>query len=271
MIAAQHPAPVPDASPAIVRSVAMDDTSVSPGALVIAPRTPVVWTNVGRNRHTVTQSDGLFESGVLTPGTAFRVNAPSTPGVYAYFCRFHGYIRGTLTVSLLSLDAPGPVVVGTRPVLYGAVPDAGQGTPVRLERRVPGAWEEVGVALTDASGAFGLLAPPISARTAYRALAGESISPSIRADAHPRLTVRRTGARLRVRLVPAPSRATAHLERLDLDTYRWITVRVAPLAGGRTRFLLRVPGVYRAMVEARGGLSAAESRTVEFRPGAFRQ
>ena len=41
------------------------------------------------------------------------------------------------------------------------------------------------------------------------------------------------------------------------------------LVCGQASFLLKAPGVYRAMVEARAGLSAAESRIVQFRPGAF--
>jgi hypothetical protein len=42
------------------------------------------------------------------------------------------------------------------------------------------------------------------------------------------------------------------------------------LHAGRARFTLGAPGVYRAVAQARGGLDEAASRTVPFRPGAFR-
>lgn len=61
------------------------------------------------------------------------------------------------------------------------------------------------------------------------------------------------------------------LARRDLDTYRWAPVAARRLSAGRARFTLGPPGVYRAEVDAAGGLSAGASRAVEFRPGAFRQ
>lgn len=249
----------------------MSDLTVTPRALVVAPGTSVTWVNTGLNQHTVTEDQGLFESGVMVPGDDFRLSAPATPGTYAYHCRFHSYIRGTLSVSLVSLDTPAPVAFGGRPMLAGTVPDVGAGTVVHVERRLPGAWEDVGAVVTDGAGAFRLTGPPITARTAFRAMAGESMSPSIRADAHPTVTLIRRRARVVVRVQPAPRGAPAHLERLDLDTYRWETVASRRLSAGQTRFHLKAPGVYRAMVEARDGLSAAESRVVAFRPGAFRQ
>jgi hypothetical protein len=174
-------------------------------------------------------------------------------------------------VSLVSLATPAPVVVGGRPALTGTVPDAEDGTPVRVELRVPGAWQEVGTTTTDSGGVFRLTGPSLTARAAFRAITGDSISPSVRADVRPAVTLRRRGARVVVRVRPAPRGGSAHLERLDLDTYRWETVASRRLSAGRARFLLGTPGVYRAMVEAHAGLSAAQSRIVEFRPGAFRE
>ena len=45
----------------------------------------------------------------LFTGDEFTISAPAAPGVYAYHCIFHSYIRGTLTVSLVALTAPEPV------------------------------------------------------------------------------------------------------------------------------------------------------------------
>jgi hypothetical protein len=140
---------------------------------------------------------------------------------------------------------------------------------VRLERRVPGAWEEVGVASTDASGAYALAGPPVAVRTAFRALAAGAVSPSVRSVVRPAVAIDRTGPRLAVRVRPAAG-GRVRLQRLNLDTYRWGTIGRRPLRAGRARFTLGRPGVYRAVVAAHGGLDEAASRTIPFRPGAFR-
>lgn len=271
MIATAVAHPPPETGAAVVRTVSMDDAGFRPSALVAAPGTEVTWVNLGRNRHTVTAADDAFGSGALAPGAAFRLTAPAAPGVYAYHCAFHGYMRGTLTVSLVSLTTPPTVTAGRRPLLTGVVPGAAAGTVVRVERRVPGAWQEVGAVAVDAAGGYRMTGPPLSARTAFRAVVGEDLSPSVRATARPHVAVRRRGARLRVTVDPADGVHHVHLERLDLDTYGWSEVATRPLASGRASFRLRAPGVYRAAVPAHRGREAAASRTVPFRAAAFRQ
>ena len=269
IVLAAH-APLPAEPAAAVRTVSITDLTVIPNGLVVAPSTRVTWTNTGRNRHTVTADQGAFGSGTLFSGDTFTISAPATPGVYAYHCRFHAYIRGTLTVSLVALTAPEPTDYGGTAVLQGSVPGAAAGTPVSVERRMPGAWVHVADAATDASGAFTVSAPGLVARTAFRALAQDTVSPSIRAEVRPVVRVRRRGARLTVRVRPAAA-VPVRLQRLDLDTYRWRGVGHRRLSGGRAGFTLRAPGVYRAEVDAHRGLSARASEAVEFRPGAFRQ
>ncbi len=270
MIAAQVPHPPPEPAPAVARSVVVTDTTVIPSAVVVAPGTEVTWLNVGRRLHTVTEDAARFESGTMVPGERFRISAPAAPGAYAYRCRFHAYIRGTLTVSALALDTPRPVTVGGRPDLAGSVPGAPAGTVVRVQRRVPGAWEEAGTASTDAEGAFRLTGPPLAARTAFRALSGDAVSPSVRAEAHPTVTVTRRADRVTARVRPSPRRGRAHLQRLDLDRYVWRPVAARALGAGRVVFRLPAPGPYRVTVDAAGGLSATTSRIVEFRPAAYR-
>jgi plastocyanin len=264
-----HPA-VPTPPAATVRTVGITDQRVSPDALVVAPSTTVIWRNHGRNRHTVTADDGRFGSAPLFTGDRFSISAPARPGVYAYHCIFHSYIRGTLTVSLVSLATPGPVDVGRRAALRGTVPSAAAGSPVSVQRRVPGAWVTVADTTANASGAFSATSPALTTRTVFRALAAGSVSPSVRVRVRPVVAVRRHGARLTVRVRPAVSGAAVHLERLDLDTHRWGQVASRRLSAGRVGFTLRSSGVYRAALDARGGLSARASRAVEFRSGALR-
>ena len=264
ILAAVHPMPAAPEAPADVT-----DAAVSPNALVVPPGARVAWTNVGRNRHTVTADDGRFDSGALIPGQGFTISAPADPGVYAYHCRFHAFIRGTLTVSLISLDVPAPVRVGGSVTFRGSVPGAAAGTPVSLERRVPGAWEAVVLATTAADGTFAAGSPPLSARTAFRAVAGGALSPSVRAEVRPHLDVSRAGPRLRVMVEPASPGGRVVLSALNLDTYRWRALARRPLRGGAAAFFLRAPGVYRVTASSARGLSGASSRPVQFRPVRF--
>jgi plastocyanin len=271
MIHATAHDPAMAGAPAATSRVQVIDSGYAPAALVVAPGTDVTWMNMGRNRHTVTADAGGFASRPLAPGDEFEIAAPQTPGTYDYRCTFHSYMRGTLTVSLVSLDAPAPVRVGRPVILAGTVPGVPAGTAVAVEDLVAGAWAPVGQALTDDAGAFALTTPPLSAGTTFRALVAGSPSPAVRARVVPVVRVRRTGRRLRATIAPAPRGARARLQRLNLDTYRWTTLRSLRVAAGRTSFLLRRPGVYRVQAPAHGGLASAASRAVEYRPEAFRQ
>jgi plastocyanin len=267
---AHDPAMTP-APAAVTRSIQVIDSGYDPAALVVAPGTEVTWTNAGRNRHTVTADQGGFGSRPLATGDRFAIAAPATPGVYAYHCTFHSYMHGSLTVSLVSLERPAPVRVGRPVTLTGTVPGVAAGTPVGVEGLAAGAWAPVGQAVTDASGAFSVTTGPLTGTMAFRAVAAGSPSPLVRARVVPLVTVRRRGKRLRVRIAPSTAGARARLQRLDLDTYRWTTLRSLRVAAGRTSFVLRRPGVYRVEAPAHGGLASTDSRVVEYRPGAFRQ
>jgi plastocyanin len=272
MIIAQHMEPAVEPAAAGARAVAITDATVIPNTLVVPPLTRVTWRNSGHNRHTSTADAGQWNSGPLFPGHEFTITAPATPGVYAYHCIYHSFIRGTLTVSLVALQTPAPVHAGEGAMLEGTVPGADDGTPVTIERRVPGAWATVASVTTDATGAFAADSPPLTTRTAFRALTGASISPAIRVEVRPHLSARRTGRRVRVTVMPARRGTPVMLERLDLDSYRWEPVSDARLgATGHTRFLLRGAGVYRVAVSAAGGLDATASAPIQFRPGRFHQ
>jgi plastocyanin len=267
---APGPAVTPGA-PLVTRRIAVIDSGYDPAALVVAPGTGITWTNAGRNRHTVTADQGAFGSRPLATGDQFEISAPATPGVYAYHCIFHSYMHGSLTVSLVSLETPAPVRVGRPVTLAGTVPGVAAGTSVGVEGLTAGAWAPVGQAVTDASGAFSVTTGPLTATTSFRAVAAGSPSPLVRARVVPLVTVRRRGSRLHVRIGPSTAGARARLQRLDLDTYRWTSLRSLKVAAGRTSFALRRPGVYRVEAPAHGGLASTDSRVVEYRPGAFRQ
>lgn len=59
---------------------------------------PVTWVNDDDQSHTVTATDGSFNSGVLSPGEEFTFEFDE-PGSYSYFCAFHSNMVGTITVA----------------------------------------------------------------------------------------------------------------------------------------------------------------------------
>jgi len=67
------------------------------GSLTIAAGTTVEWVNDDPLAHTVVATDGAFDSGQIEPGVTWRRHF-SVPGTYAYTCRPHPFMKGTITV-----------------------------------------------------------------------------------------------------------------------------------------------------------------------------
>ena len=65
--------------------------------VVIGVNNTVVWFSHSLSEDTVTSDTGLFNSGVLTPGQSWSYTF-SKPGVYQYYCDFHPWMQGTVTV-----------------------------------------------------------------------------------------------------------------------------------------------------------------------------
>ena len=240
---------------------------IAPARVVVAPGTALRWTNGGRNRHTVTAADGSFDSGALAFGASFAITAPAGAGTIDYACDFHAFMRGSITVSDLTLDGPAAVPAGRAAALRGAVPGAPAGTEVVIERRVPGAWRPVARAATGDDGAYAAAVGPLRARAVLRAVAGERVSPALRVAVTPRLAVRRAGARVTLAAGRPSAGAAVRLERLDLDSYRWrVRSRHRLSPAGVLTVVLGAPGVYRFAVAPAGALAGATSAPVVNRP-----
>ena len=65
------------------------DNAFDAGIVRIQPGQSIEWSNDGNSPHTVTADDGSFDSGNLAPDATFTT-AFDQPGVYAYFCTYHG-------------------------------------------------------------------------------------------------------------------------------------------------------------------------------------
>jgi plastocyanin len=55
--------------------------------------------NQGSATHTVTADDGAFDTGEVDAGQQAELTAPSQPGTYAFHCKIHPSMTGTLTVT----------------------------------------------------------------------------------------------------------------------------------------------------------------------------
>jgi len=82
--------------------VTVKNFSFEPAQITVRAGTVVEWMNE-RGRHAVKAEDGSFESGTLVSGDRFERRFDK-PGVYRYFCSFHGApggkdMAGTVTVS----------------------------------------------------------------------------------------------------------------------------------------------------------------------------
>lgn len=66
--------------------------------VIVGVNNTVTWTNEDTSIHTVTATDGSFNSGNISPGTSWTYIF-STPGNYSYYCVYHsGWMRGTVIV-----------------------------------------------------------------------------------------------------------------------------------------------------------------------------
>jgi plastocyanin len=94
-------APTPPAPSGSNARITVENFAFDPPELTVSPGTEVEWTDQ-TGRHTVQADDGSFKSETLTAGGTFK-HRFDRPGVYRYFCEFHGSagghdMAGTITV-----------------------------------------------------------------------------------------------------------------------------------------------------------------------------
>ncbi len=135
------------------------DNFFAPEVVRIPVGGTLVWTNTGRNPHTVTADDGSVDSGNMAPGATYERTFHAS-GAYPYYCVYHGSaglgMAGTVLVGDASLPGeasgvgPGreepPAVVGPtirvptdRPTIQSAVDHAQPGALIIVQ---PGVYHE---------------------------------------------------------------------------------------------------------------------------------
>jgi plastocyanin len=83
-------------------TVRMEDNFFEPANITVEPGTTVTWVQEGNNPHTTTSYDGLWDSGMIEPGSGGSFSFTfDDPGTFDYFCIPHESLGmiGSVTVS----------------------------------------------------------------------------------------------------------------------------------------------------------------------------
>jgi plastocyanin len=67
-------------------------------AVSVSATQSIAWTNVGTQAHTATAVDNSFDTGLVAPGGSGQLEF-DTPGIYAYACAPHPWMKGNVAVN----------------------------------------------------------------------------------------------------------------------------------------------------------------------------
>jgi plastocyanin len=224
----------------------------SPARIDVVTGDSVMWHNASVRPHTVTATDGSFDSGRMSAGRAY-IHEYGTAGVRPYHCTLHAGMIGEVRVHDVLLRAPeAPASPGRDfPVRGRTMLPAG--TPVTLEADEGRGFVPVAGATVGEDGTFATTVRP-EHTASYRAVAADRASPPAQLlvlDRHLHASVRRRGRTLTVdvRVTPASPGDTVVLQ-LDLrHRFGWWPVRRARLdARSRATFRMRLRHAPRARV-----------------------
>ena len=132
--ARRHAKPSPRAHAAGDPANTITDFKFSPGTTTIHVGDTITWTNSGPSPHTATANDGSFDTGTLAKG-ASASHTFSQPGTFAYICKIHPFMQGTVVV-LASTSTPATSATPTTPSSTAATPAAGT-TPAATQSHGP--------------------------------------------------------------------------------------------------------------------------------------
>ena len=91
----------------------------SPQSVTVAVGDTVTWSNADVRSHTVTANGGAFDTGTIGGNTSKSLTF-STAGTFAYHCRIHPSMTGTVVVQAAA--APPPTDADVVPAPHGGGP-----------------------------------------------------------------------------------------------------------------------------------------------------
>jgi plastocyanin len=89
------------ASGAPLPAVTIKDDAYSPVTLTVSAGQTVTFTNRDDDAHTVTSTNGVFDSKGLDTNGVWH-HTFDKPGVYHYFCELHPFMKGTIVVKAVT-------------------------------------------------------------------------------------------------------------------------------------------------------------------------
>lgn len=78
-------------------AISIQNFAFNPDSVTVSVGTTVTWTNNDTVSHTVTSTDGAFDSGNIAPGDTFTFTF-STAGSFSYICSYHPNMTATVVV-----------------------------------------------------------------------------------------------------------------------------------------------------------------------------
>jgi plastocyanin len=94
--------------PADATNVRIANFAFDPAQVTITTGTTVSWNNEDSVPHTVTSTDGAFDSGIFDPGATFTWTF-SQPGSFPYACQLHPQMQGTVIAEGEAVTSASPV------------------------------------------------------------------------------------------------------------------------------------------------------------------
>jgi plastocyanin len=231
----------------------------------------VTWRNDSVRQHTVTASDGSWDSGRIGARAVFRRRFDE-PGQVSYFCRLH-VIAGSLDVHSVLLDESSSPGGPGRPRELSGRAAAEHGTEVGIEADTGAGFVPEATVTAESGGGFHLdISPRVTTR--YRAVLGSEASPPVTIvvlDRKVTVSTRPRGGRTLVnaRVTPSSPGVSAVLQLRLTHRFGWWPVARAHLnRNSRVRFTIPRGRPHKARVIltlADGATITAASRT--FRVG----
>ena len=70
----------------------------TPQSVTLAAGQRFTWTNIGQTPHSATEDTGAWDTGLVMPGASGSITF-GAPGIYAYHCTLHTWMKGTVVVT----------------------------------------------------------------------------------------------------------------------------------------------------------------------------
>jgi LPXTG-motif cell wall-anchored protein len=117
--------PVAGAAPraAETKNVTVKNFEFAPKEITVNVGDTVMWHNDGPSPHTVTASDGSFDSGNMDAGKDFSFTFTKA-GTFSYVCKYHDIMQATVTVQEAGAPAAAPAPAPAQPAAQPAQADA---------------------------------------------------------------------------------------------------------------------------------------------------